>query len=214
LQAVIWDMDGVLLDSERAHFDCLREVFEQHHLAFDDSSLPEIFGMNSHEVVRRIGSAELPEEFIAQLIEEKDRVFRKRIQREARFLPGVRGWLERFLQEGIYQALASSSDAKSIDVILGALGARHFFSIILSGHDLPSKPHPQIFQLAAARLGVPPCGCLVIEDAIVGVKAAKAAGMTCLAVTTTHQANALHEADLVRASLADVRYDDIRGLFA
>jgi beta-phosphoglucomutase family hydrolase len=213
LQAVIWDMDGVLVDSEHVHFDSWRVVFKKHGLTFDDSSLTEIFGMNSGQVIRRIGAGHLPDEDIVRLIEEKDRIFQDWIKKKAQFLPGAREWLETFSSDGLPQALASSSSPDSIDVILGALGARQYFKIILSGRDLPSKPDPHLFLLAAQRLRVQPEECLVIEDAVVGVSAAKSAGMTCLAVATTNHTEALHAADLVRASLEDVRYDDILNLF-
>ena len=86
--------------------------------------------------------------------------------------------------------------------------------MILSGRDLPSKPDPHLFLLAAQRLGVQPEECLVIEDAVVGVRAAKDAGMACLAVATTNLKEALRAADLVRGSLEDVRDDEIVELFA
>jgi len=213
LRAVIWDMDGVLLDSEHVHFDSWRLVFKKHGLTFDDRSLTEIFGMTSGQVVRRIGAGHLPDEEIARLIEEKDLVFQDWIKKEARFLPGAREWLEKFSAGGLPQALASSSSYDSIDVILGALGARHYFKVILSGRDLPSKPDPHLFLQAAQRLGVQPEECLVIEDAVVGVSAAKGAGMTCLAVATTNHIEALRAANLVRGSLDDVRYDEIVQLF-
>jgi len=214
LQAVIWDMDGVLVDSENLHFDSWRAVFKKHGLTFDDSSLAEIFGMTSGQVIRRIGAGNLPDEEVARLMEEKDLIFQEWIKKEARFLPGAREWLEKFSADGLPQALASSSSPGSIDVILGALGARHYFKEILSGRDLPSKPDPHLFLQAAQRLRVQPEECLVIEDAVVGVSAAKAAGMTCLAVATTNHTEALRAADLVCASLADVRKDDILNLFA
>ena len=214
LQAVIWDMDGVLVDSEHLHFDSWRAVFKKHGLTFYDSSLTEIFGMTSSQVVRRIGGGDLSDEEIPRLIEEKDRLFQGWIKEEAQFLPGAREWLETFSAGGLPQALASSSSPNSIDIILGVLGARHYFTVILSGRDLPSKPDPHLFLLAAQRMRVQPEGCLVIEDAVVGVNAAKAAGMTCLAVATTNHAESLRAADLVCASLADVRKDDILNLFA
>jgi len=214
LKAVVWDMDGVLLDSEKIHFDSWRAVFKEHSLKFIESSLRELFGMTSIQVIRRIGGKGLPDAFQAQLIEEKDRLFHEWIKDKAVFLPGAREWLTAFQADGIRQALASSSGPGSIDIILDALPARDFFDVMVSGRDLPSNPDPHIFLQAARQLGIPPAGCLVIEDAVVGVSAAKAAGMSCLAVATTNPPSDLRDADLVCASLTEIKQTHIADLFA
>jgi len=214
LKAVIWDMDGVLLDSEPVHFETWRIVFERYGLAFDEAAMRYTFGMTSPEVIRRIGGEDLPHDTAARMIAEKEILFRDMISRKAVYLPGAREWLDKFSRSGLQQALASSGSPENINVVLTALDAREFFKVIVSGKDLPSKPSPVIFLEAARQLNVSPENCLVIEDAIAGVSAAKAAGMTCLALTTTNAASDLTHADQVCEDLAELSGGHIRQLFA
>jgi len=122
--------------------------------------------------------------------------------------------MEAFRQNGICQALASSGPPGNINAVLTALAVKTYFDVIVSGDGLPSKPDPFIFLKAADRLGVIPLNCLVIEDAVTGVQAAKASGMKCIAVTTTNHAKKLADADLVLDNLAELMTDHIRGLFS
>ncbi len=95
------------------------------------------------------------------------------------------------------QAIGSSAPQANIDALVDELQICHYFGSIVSAHQLPSKPDPTVFLTAAANLGAEPTGCLVVEDAIAGVTAAKAARMKCLAVTTTNPPEALQQADLI-----------------
>ena len=122
--------------------------------------------------------------------------------------------MEAFRQNGICQALASSGSPGNINAVLTALTVETYFDVVVSGDGLPSKPDPFIFLKAADRLGVIPLNCLVIEDAVTGVQAAKASGMKCIAVTTTNPAKKLADADLVLDNLAELMTEHIRGLFS
>jgi HAD superfamily hydrolase (TIGR01509 family) len=130
------------------------------------------------------------------------------------FLPGVKKWLEVFKQNGIRQALASSGSQGNIKAILTALTAETYFNKIISGDGLPSKPDPFVFLKAADCLGILPLNCLVIEDAVVGVQAAKAAGMKCVAVTTNNPAEKLEDADVVLTNITELTTDHIRRIFS
>ena len=111
-------------------------------------------------------------------------------------------------------AIASSAPMENIQLILRGLGIESYFQAIVWGREVTEgKPSPQAFLLAAEKLGVKPEDCLVIEDAVAGVSAAKRAGMKCIAVTTTNPREKLHEADLVVDSLAEVGADVVAGLF-
>jgi HAD superfamily hydrolase (TIGR01509 family) len=112
-------------------------------------------------------------------------------------LPGVRTWLERLAAKGVSQAIASSAPPANIDVMVDEAGLRVYFDAIVSGSQLSAKPDPAVFLEAANHLGVSPDRCIVVEDAIAGVEAAKRAGMRCIAVTVTNPAAALQDADIV-----------------
>jgi beta-phosphoglucomutase len=160
-----------------------------------------MFGMTSPEVIRVLFGADVKEEFVSQLCEEKELLFRETIREGAVYLPGVEHWLEVFKQSGIRQAIASSGSQENIDAVLDALGTRRYLDEVVSGKDMSSKPDPAVFLEASRQLGVKPKNCLVIEDAIAGVAGAKAAGMKCLAVTTTNRPEELSDSDLIMNNL-------------
>ena len=113
----------------------------------------------------------------------------------------MRDWLQCFDGMGLKQAVGSSAPQENIDVLLKELGLSQWFSALVAGASIPGKPDPAVFLRAAELLGVQPAECLVIEDAVAGVEAAKRAGMRCLAVCTTNPAEKLQKADRVVADL-------------
>jgi len=201
LEAVIWDMDGVIVDSGPQHFKSWHITLKQYSKEVSDEQLRRLFGMTSPEVARILFGAHVAEKFVIQLCEEKEFHFREAIRETARYLPGVKRWLHEFKRCGVRQAIASSGSQENIDAVLDALNARGFFEEIISGKNMPSKPDPAVFLQAAQQLSAEPANCLVIEDAIAGVAGAKAAGMKCLAVATTNHPHDLKDADAVLLDL-------------
>jgi beta-phosphoglucomutase len=214
LQAVIWDMDGVLLNSNPFHFDAWRQIFVRHHWIIPDETLLNSYGMTNDQVIRSFNVGLLDQETIAAISLEKEEIFRKSITANVEFLPGVQHWLQEFKDHGVKQALASSGCWENINAVLDALHARQYMDAVVSGEGGPSKPAPDVFLQAAGRLSVSPEHCMVVEDAIVGVKAAKAAGMKCLAVTTSHPAERLKEADKVVHDMTELTDGMVRNMFA
>jgi beta-phosphoglucomutase family hydrolase len=209
IEAVLWDMDGTLADTGELHFQTWREALTAAGFDMTREQFTTTFGMNSRRTMRELLGKEISEEFIEQIIIRKEIAYRERLHGNVRLLPGVQTWLEWLHQHNIPQALASSAPAENIDVFMAELSLREYFDEILSGYELPAKPAPDIFLLAADRLSVPPARCLVIEDAIAGVEAARRAGMTCLAVTTTNPREALCYACRVIDTLAEIHPSEI-----
>ncbi len=214
LEAVIWDMDGVLLDSGPSHFKAWRSTLEKHKIKVYEERLRRTFGMTKQQIIQIIVDQPISKELTDRISREKDILFQNIIKDQAIFLPGVKKWMEAFRQNGVHQALASSGSPGNINVVLTALAVETYFDEVISGDDLPSKPDPLILLKAADRLGVIPLNCLVIEDAVSGVQAAKAAGMKCIAVTTTNHAEKLADADVVLDNLAELMTDHIQRLFS
>ena len=206
-------MDGVIVDSGPIHFDSWHNTLEQYSLAVSEAELRRMFGMTSPEVVKILFGSEVSEEFVSQLCEEKELIFREAIQENAKYIPGVEYWLNEFKQSGIKQAIASSGSQENIDAVLDTLGTRFYLDAVVSGKDIPSKPDPCVFIKAAQQLGVEPKNCLVIEDAIAGVAGAKSAGMKCLAVTTTNHEEDLENADLILKNLESLTGSTLNSLF-
>lgn len=203
LQAVIWDLDGVMADTGAEHLLAFQEVLPAYGIAFSPEIFREVFGMGNRETLAYLTGGSIREDQIERIIEEKETRYRSRIRGRVQLLPGVRRWLEDFRQKRIRQAVASSAPQANIDVVLDELGIAGFFDVILSApsNGLPGKPEPDVFLEAARRLKVEPAGCLVIEDSPAGIEAAKKAGMTCLAVTNTASRERLSNADWVVDSL-------------
>jgi HAD superfamily hydrolase (TIGR01509 family) len=205
IEAIIWDMDGVLVDSGEAHFLAWRALLAERGRSITREQFEETFGMANPAILRRWLGEETPEALLAELGARKEELFRQKVRGHVRLLPGVREWLERGRRRGYRQAVASSGEMANIVALVAELGIGNYFDALISGAFLPrSKPDPAIFLQAAAALGATPATSLVIEDGIVGVEAAKRAGMRCVAVTTTHPAEKLAQADVVVATLAEL----------
>lgn len=194
---VLWDMDGVLVDTGEFHFLAWQAVLAQEGLAFDRDRFRQTFGMNNQDMITTL-LGRLPEPGqIESIGSRKEALFRQAITGRARLLDGARDWLDWFQAGGARQAIASSAPCENIDALVDELAIRPYFQEIVSGTDMPGKPDPAVFLTAARLLDIPPASCLVIEDSIAGVAAAGRAGMKCLAVTTTNTAATLSQADWV-----------------
>ena len=213
LQAVLWDMDGVLVDTRALHYASWVECLARYGLTYSEQEFRQTFGMNNRGVLSTILGRAPEEAFLAEVSDAKEQLFRKSVQGRARLLPGVLDWLEALRLRSIPMAVASSAPQENIDVLIVELALGGYFRATLSAYDLPGKPDPAVFLLAAQRLGAGAAGCLVIEDGIPGVQAARAAGMKCVGVTNTVTAERLQAADLVLDSLEQLTWEAIGAMF-
>jgi beta-phosphoglucomutase len=214
LEAVIWDLDGVIADTGESHFQAWQDVFGKRGATFSHDDFMRFFGRR-HDVIIEfaLGKGLSPEEFDA-VTEAKQADYRRRVVRDLKALPGAIELLKSLKEQRIKSAIASSAPIENIMVILRGLDIEGYFQAIAPGTEVPvSKPDPRVFLLAAERLAVRPENCVVIEDAIAGVTGAKRAGMKAIAVTNSHPADTLEEADLVVGSLEKVSVARLRGLF-
>jgi len=198
---VLWDMDGVLVDTGQFHFQAWSHVLPDYGLRMSRELFQSTFGMNNAGVVSTLLGRKPEPEFLVELGERKEQQFRQVVRGHIQPLPGARLWLDRLKAQGAPQAIASSAPPANIDVIIDELGLRTYFTAIVTGYDMPGKPDPTLFLEAARRIDVLPERCVVVEDAIAGVEAARRAGMRCIAVTTTNPAQALDGADMVVTGL-------------
>ena len=196
-RGALWDMDGVLVDTGEFHYRSWSQILPQYGIHFDRNRFQATFGMNNAGVIATLSGENPTQARVDEIGGRKEALFRKIIRGQVQPLPGVLDWLERWQAWGFRQAMASSAPAANIDVLVDELGLRPYFQAIVSGAILPSKPDPSVFLKAAAAIEVEPSQCLVFEDAVAGVGAARRAGMRCIAVTTTNPAAALGDADLV-----------------
>ncbi len=194
-------MDGVLVDTGEFHFRAWQRILGEMGKDLSRDEFLERFGMKSVDILRETLGDRSPEELRA-LAARKEGYYREEIGGNVKPLPGARTILESLQRAGFRQALASSAPLINIDLILEAIGIRPFFDAVVSGDEVRAgKPDPEIFLEASRRLGIEPPACVVIEDAIPGVMAAKSAGMHCVAVTNSHAADDLSAADIIVDSL-------------
>ncbi len=201
---VLWDMDGVLVDTGEFHFQAWLQTLSERDIPFSRDFFQSTFGMNNTGILTTLLERTPTPELVAEIGGHKEFLFRQAIRGRAQPLSGVRAWLEKLEAAGVRQAIASSAPPANIDALVDGLDLRRYFDAIVSGAGLPGKPDPAVFLKAAREIGVPPERCIVVEDAIAGVEAALRAGMRCVAVTTTNPARALGDADVVVERLDDL----------
>jgi beta-phosphoglucomutase len=212
LKAVIWDMDGVIADTGEYHFLAWQEVFLKRGANLSRKDFMKHFGQRHDTII--LGDDISPSEMDA-VTEEKQIAYRNRVSGNVRAFPGAIELIRDIDEHGIKSAVASSAPPENIDTVLGELDIKDLFQAIAWGTEVAEgKPDPGIFLLAADKLEVQPNNCVAIEDAIAGVISAKLAGMKCVAVTNSHPAASLNEADLVIDSLASVGIPDLERLLS
>jgi beta-phosphoglucomutase len=213
--AVIFDMDGVLVDSFAAHREAWMTMAVANGLAFDAATFTAVFGRTSREVISGLwGADRYTDDEIAGLDDRREAAYRKAIEASFPAMPGARELITALSQEGIALALGSSGPPENVELVLDKLGVRHLFGAVVTGKDVrKGKPDPEVFLTAALRLGVPPRRCAVIEDAPTGIAAANAGGMVSIGLTSTGRTRqSLAAARLVIASLYELAPARIREL--
>jgi len=207
--AILWDMDGVLVNTGDFHYKAWKKTFDELDVSFSEDQFRVTFGMNNAGILEVICGEKLPPDQEQRISDRKESLFREAVKGNAKLLPGVESTLKIFSEWNFKQAIASSAPPKNIEVLVQELRIGKYFDAIVSGHDIPGKPDPAVFLKAAQQIGVSPEKCVVIEDAVAGVEGAKNARMKCVAVTTTNTAEALSKADLIFDSLVDLKKDSL-----
>jgi beta-phosphoglucomutase len=216
-QAVIWDVDGTLVDTAELHFQAWEALARDLDRPFTRADFAATFGRRNPEILHQLFPGAFTEAVMADLADRKEELYRAAARRGVELLPGVRELLEGLHAAGFCQAVGSSAPRANLDLILSLTRTEPFFQAVVSSEDTQrGKPDPQVFLVAAERLRVPPARCVVMEDAVAGVQAAKAGGMKCVAVSFVghHPEASLRAAgaDLVVKTLEQVRVPAVRRL--
>lgn len=211
---VLWDVDGTLVDTGELHFRAWQELARRIGREFTREDFAGTFGWRNAEIVPKIFG---PEADSKDLGDRKEALYREEAARGVALLPGVEDLLEGLPELNARQAIGSSAPRANIDLILEVTQTDRWFAAVVSAEDTTrGKPDPEVFLLGAQRLGLDPASCVVIEDAPVGVQAAKRGGFRAVGVTFVghHSADSLKQsgADLVVASLEEVTPERIARL--
>lgn len=216
--AAIFDMDGVLVDSNPFHLQKWTDLLTERGIPFSADELPkQILGQRNDTALRFFFGSGLPEEEIQRLSEELEARFRRAFRPYAKSLPGLDALVAECQRAEIPMAVASSAMAKNVAFIVDALGFRPYFRCLVSGDEVAhAKPDPEIYLKTARKLGVESGDCVAFEDSHVGVEAAKRAGMKCVAIASTFALEDLRaqtRADLVVQSFEEIHLTRLCGLF-
>jgi beta-phosphoglucomutase family hydrolase len=184
-RGVLWDMDGTLVDSAESHWRAWREIMSREGSPITHEQFLSTFGQRNDSILRQWLGAKATPELIARMGDEKEGLYRQYVrQKGISLLPGALECLRQLHQEGWKQAIASAAPRANIESILDALHVSECFGAIVSAEDVhKGKPDPEVFLVAAAKLGVAPRRCIVVEDAEHGIEAARAAGMKSIGVS-------------------------------
>ncbi len=212
IQAVIWDLDGVILDSADEHRRAWHRLAKEEGIPYTDEQFWATFGWRNDAILPTLFGDITPEHARA-LAERKEAYFREYVRDVAHALPGAIELMSELHEAGYRQALGTSTPIANIDLISEVLGLQRFLSVFVSGESVPrGKPAPDIFLKAAELLHVEPHHALVIEDAIAGIQAAHAGGMYAIAVAGERDLPELRKAELVVHDLTEVNVECIRKL--
>ena len=199
-KAVLWDMDGTLINSEELHWIAWRETMANEGILVTREQFLSTFGQRNDSIIPTILGSAATAEQIERIGQAKEQRYRQLVRQAGMaFEPGVATWLGRLKEEGWLQAIASAAPRANLDAVLQALAATDIFQGFVSAEDVRrGKPDPEVYLLAAARVGVPAARCIVVEDAVAGIEGARRAGMRSVGVS--HNGKDLR-ADVVVESL-------------
>jgi HAD superfamily hydrolase (TIGR01509 family) len=216
LEAVIFDMDGVLIDSQPLHYETDRSLLKSFNIDPDAADLVSTQGKSNPDIwrgfIEQFGITTPLDEIMKRSVEIKHKLFS---ERECVPIAGIPELLRSLQREKVPRAVASSSAEKVVMLVLQKIGVRSFFDVVLSGESVTkSKPEPEVFLKTASLLQVPPENCVVIEDALHGVTAAKRAGMKCVGYRNLNTGNQdLSRADFIADRISDITLSRLRALW-
>jgi beta-phosphoglucomutase family hydrolase len=206
IKAMIFDMDGVISDTQGIHAKTESELLKSYGIAMHADEITRRYaGVGDEEMFREIFSRaqkEIPE--IKRLVETKWRIMDELVRGNVKEIPGTREFIERLENLGLPLAVGSASRLAFMELVLAELGLRNRFCVIASAEEVEKgKPEPDLFLLVANRLSVEPENCVVIEDAVSGMIAAKRAKMQCIGLVRD-QNEQNYPADLIVTDLRKV----------
>lgn len=213
---VIFDMDGVLVASGPAHAESWRSVAREHGIDISDEQFKRTFGRPSRDIIRVIWGENVSDEDVRRYDDQKEATYRKLISGQVPLAHGAREMLTALQQAGYVLAVATSGPRENIELVLREANLGSLFAAVVTGFDVDrGKPAPDCFLLAAERAGLQAAGCVVVEDAPVGIQAALAAGMKPIGFVGTHPPEKLRQsgAEVVVERLSEISPELVAQLF-
>ncbi|WP_345266401.1 HAD family hydrolase [Nibrella viscosa] len=204
--ALIFDMDGTLINSNPTHKEAFEQFFAKHNIEMTDEDFVNyVSGRMNPDIMKHFFGDDISSQKINALTREKESIFQELFEPKLKPIKGLMPFLKKAKEKDIPMALATSAPKMNIDFVFEHIPLGEYFPHLVHDTDVKEgKPAPEVFQKAARKLGFPPERCIVFEDSKAGVEAAQAAGMKVVVLTTTHTADELKGADWVIDDFTEV----------
>ncbi|MHA1338715.1 MAG: HAD family hydrolase [Promethearchaeota archaeon] len=212
---VIFDMDGVLADTGEIHYKSWVKLAKEIGVEFTKDFFNETFGQQSPTILKKLLAGKMySDEKIIELANKKEEYYRIMVKDRLKPLPGAIELIKELRKKQFKLAIGSSGPVENVNLLVETLNIKHYFDVIITSANAErSKPAPDVFLKAAEKLNILPKNCVVIEDAPVGIEAARNAAMHVIALTTTHNKEELKNAELIQPDLSFISVQDIIKLF-
>ena len=211
---VIFDMDGVLADTSQIHFESWLKVAKEVGVTFTREFFEGAMGQQSPSIMRKLIGSKMDQKSVEKWAALKEVYYREMVKNKLEPIPGVKRIISNLSSEGFKLAVGSSGPKENVELTLSSLNIKDYFDTVITAAEVKNgKPEPDVFLIAAKNLEINPKNCLVIEDAPLGIEAAKSAGMLSIAITTTHSKEELFDAQMIIQDFSEINVKDILKLF-
>lgn len=215
IEGVIFDMDGVLVFNRDAHIEAFEIICRKYGVPFDREKFMPSFGMTNDLILERLMPEVIARTDWQEIAREKEEIYREIFERTIAPAPGLVAFLHGLRAAGFKTAVGSSGNTPNVEFVLNRCGIADCFDAIANGDMISrGKPDPEVYLLAASKLGLDPAHCLVAEDAPVGIRAARSAGMKVVAVASTFRRQDIDDYDLLIDDFTQITPEDVRNLRA
>ncbi|MDR0710977.1 MAG: HAD family phosphatase [Prevotellaceae bacterium] len=213
---VIFDMDGTIIDNMPYHMQAYRVFNERHNIKMgDEEFLTKTSGKTNDDIMRLLFGSDISAEAIAALSDEKELLYRELYRPHLKLSRGLDNLFNQLQERGVPICVGSSAPDENIDLVLDGLNIRKYFKAVINSSQVKKgKPHPEVFLKAAAAMHLAPSQCVVVEDAVIGVEAARNAGMKVMAIAQIMPREALSQADLVVDDFTEVSVETFERLLS
>lgn len=215
IKAIIFDLDGVIVDTECLHKEAWEKIFWELKINFNPKVYyKEYMGRSTDEILQSLSQKYNLKEDIRKFKRRKQKYLIRLIKEKLKLIPGAKKLIRRISQSGFRMAIATVANRERVKIIMKKLNLSGYFQAIIAGDQVTqSKPHPEIYLVTAKKLNMDPKDCLVLEDTKAGIESAKNAGMKCIALKHDYNKKSdLIKADLVIDSLKKINIKLIEDL--
>lgn len=213
--ALLFDMDGVIIDSNPAHKVMIQEFCKKYNKVMSDEDMRKhIYGRTNKEWIRHLFGEDLSDAQLKKYADEKELMFRVHYKKDIKPLPGLIDFLKMLEANNIPKAVGTSAPPANVQFVFENMDIQKYFGAVLDEDSVTvGKPNPEIYLKAANALNMAPADCIVVEDSLAGVEAGKRARCKVIGITTTHTPEELHKADITVADFTTLTLTDLEKLF-